>query len=630
MNLLRGGLGRRILGWFAVLSLVPLVVTNTVGYLISVDIIESQTERYLNGLTEDEARHLAGEISRQRRALVSTANAHFGQSPTLRQLTETPTGGNFQSELTRRVENELAILLLDLRPSEKLLLIDEAGRVLVSTGPEESGEAWTVDGVQEWRSGRIVIHHPAVDSGEDVPDAVPHRHGSGTAEHTHADPDSGGFRYSVAAPVQLGPNSDRVFLVGTVNFDELQDFLQIPPHPAGTVHSYLIDTDGMPLLVTHRHGEVNYSQPLPRPVVEAPDGVVVQYDNLENEGVFGTKSGITGTEWSYVSEVSRAGALGQLRSLALYAVSFESAFVLLLLLVSWLVARQITAPVTRLAKAAERLGSGELGVEVAIQREDELGALGRTFNQMSAELKASAERIEELYEQDMQRAGQLATVGEMASGIAHEIKNPIVGTLSGLKLLERELGPDASPRAREIMRQIESQLSKMQLTIRDLLSYARPKEPRLVTARPSQIAGRILPLIETQAHAAGIRIETDFDERDPPILVDPDLMIQALMNLALNAIQAMDEGGLLRITTAQRNNDALISVSDIGPGIEEDRLEGIFRPFVTSKHQGTGLGLTITRSIVERHEGRLEVDSQVGRGTTFSIVLPLNDATDLG
>jgi signal transduction histidine kinase len=164
----------------------------------------------------------------------------------------------------------------------------------------------------------------------------------------------------------------------------------------------------------------------------------------------------------------------------------------------------------------------------------------------------------------------------------------------------------------------------MERAINDLLSYARPKPPRLVLANASALVERMIPLVRPQADTGGVDIVTKTDGDHAQIRVDPELMTQALVNLALNGIQAMEPGGTLEIATARINSEVRIAISDSGRGIPEDRLTEIYRPFFTSKHQGTGLGLAITRGIVERHGGRLEVESTVGVGSTFRITLPID------
>ncbi len=265
----------------------------------------------------------------------------------------------------------------------------------------------------------------------------------------------------------------------------------------------------------------------------------------------------------------------------------------------------------RLVVAAERIRKGDLGVDVEIERGDELGDLGRTFNQMSSELQSSALEIRELHQQEMRRAAQLASVGELASGIAHEIKNPLVGVASGVDLLSKRVGTD--PKSAALLEQIHAQIRRIESAIQDLLSYASPKEPLFTWTDPTQLVAR---------EAAGVRITERHADALPTIRVDPELLTQALVNLALNAIQAMEPGGVLQVSVASVDGSVGFSISDTGKGIEPDEMQRIYRPFYTTKHQGTGLGLAITRAIIERHGGHIMAESKLGEGSTFTLVVP--------
>jgi signal transduction histidine kinase len=597
---LRGGLGRRILRWFLALSLIPLVLTNSVGYVISRGIIQDQTSRYLNALTAGEARHVAAEIARHHEALV----AFVSGNPSLRAQVERLAG---ETSTARRAETAAGLVRFltheqaELLPLSDLVVIDTRGMVIAATEPDLVGREWVVP-----------------------PSLRPHGEGQLFVDRFHdgeAEPHEAWF--GLAAPIRSEDGTPLGMLVGRAGFDRLQEFLRIPPHLAGVVHTYLLDDAGRPLVVSHRHGHVDYDRVLPAAARTASDGAASRYPNYEGNEVIGTAMQVPGTDWRYVSEVSVASAFGQLRRLGLVAITFEAVFVFLLLAVVWLVAGSIIAPLHRLVAAAEHIRGGDLGVEVDVDSADEIGDLGRTFNQMSQELRRSSEQITELHDQELRRAAQLASVGELASGIAHEIKNPLVGLVSGVDLLEQEIVGGGHARAEGVLHELRVQLRRMEGAIRDLLRYARPKPPRLARAKPAMLVDRTIPLVKSQADAAGVSITTTHGDQEALISVDPELMTQALVNLALNGVQAMTAGGTLEIATDRVGPEVHITVADSGCGIPEERLGEIFRPFFTSKHRGTGLGLAISRGIVERHDGRLEVESVPGVGSTFRIVLPV-------
>ena len=429
--------------------------------------------------------------------------------------------------------------------------------------------------------------------------------------------------YRLATPILDAGGVSVGVLAATVGFDRVQTFVSIPGQRTRDVRTYIVDSAGRPLFASHPRAGLEYGTPFPSPALQQPAGSAVEYVNYEGVRVLGSAVPIPERSWSYVAEAPVATAFVQLRRLATLAGVLEGTFALFLVAVVWVVARTMVTPLRRLVTAARRIQAGELGVQVQINREDELGDLGRTFDQMSRELEHSSRQITELHEHEMRRAAQLASVGELASGIAHEIKNPLVGVQSGLDLLERQT--DHPPKAASYFTQMRAQLQRIDAAIQNLLRYARPKEPRLAWTDPRQLVQRVVELVTPQADAVGVRIETRAQTPIRRVRLDPELVTQALVNLVLNGIQAMEPRGVVTIASEISTGEARITVSDTGAGIAEDQLDTVFRPFYTTKHQGTGLGLAISRGIMERHGGTLRADSRVGAGSTFTLAFPLTE-----
>jgi signal transduction histidine kinase len=594
---LRGGLGRRILLWFLVLSLVPLLISNSVGYVVSRRIIENQIERYLRALAEIQASQVATEVERHQLFLDGITSSGRPLFRTIPAAASAVQAGRLTEPSITALGAHLDHELEELRSLTELFVIDTTGTVIVATDANRLGQDWSLRRL--FRRGRVE-HFFEADWDTRQGSVVP--------------------LYRLAVPIRDEGGGVRGVLGGSVGFEALQAFLRHPEHPVIDVHAFIVDHLGLPVFISHPHIPVDYRQPFPSPLVDQPPGSVARYVNYEGVDVVGTSVDVSGVPWLYISEVSVASALGQLRGLALLAAGLESVFALLLVAIVWTVARSIVAPLRRLVVAAERIRKGDLDVAVGIDRGDELGDLGRTFNQMSSDLKSSALEIQELHEKEMRRAAQLASVGELASGIAHEIKNPLVGMASGVDLLSRRVGED--PRSVVLLDQMQSQILRIESAIQDLLSYASPKEPLLAWTDPKHLVGKLVALVRPQADAAGVRVEERHAEALPTIRVDPELLTQALVNLALNAIQAMDPGGVLHISVEVIDGNVGISISDTGKGITPDEMERIYRPFYTTKHQGTGLGLAITRAIVERHGGCIRAESKLGRGSTFTLLIP--------
>ncbi|MGH7162694.1 MAG: two-component system sensor histidine kinase NtrB, partial [Planctomycetota bacterium] len=221
---------------------------------------------------------------------------------------------------------------------------------------------------------------------------------------------------------------------------------------------------------------------------------------------------------------------------------------------------------------------------------------------------------------ELTRKESLAAVGELAAAIAHEIKNPLAGIGGAVQVIGRSFAGD-DPRA-EVVSEIRRQVDRLDETIRDLLAFARPAVPRFGLIDFAEFTGRILRVLgeepELKRHEVEVRIPPGLTVR-----ADPQLLENVLINLLLNAGQAMGErSGRIVLQAGEDATHTRISVLDDGPGIPAPVLPNIFKPFFTTKHRGTGLGLTIVRKLVEGMGGRIEVETAEGRGSAFTAVLP--------
>jgi signal transduction histidine kinase len=282
----------------------------------------------------------------------------------------------------------------------------------------------------------------------------------------------------------------------------------------------------------------------------------------------------------------------------------------------------VQRPMVELQQKIAELGGGDLTASVSFaHRNDEIGDLGRNFNQMVVQLRESREEIERLHQTQMSRAEHFATLGEMATGLAHEIRNPLAGIAGVIEIIGRDL-PTTSP-AREVVKDVRQEIARINHIVTDLLQTARPHPPKVRRSDLNVTVEHAVMLGRQQALAKGIEISLDKDPSLPEIEHDSDQIHQVLLNLLLNALQAIDRHGKVEVKLSRRDSNAAIEVTDTGRGIPAENLPNIFRPFYTTKGNGTGLGLSLARRIVEDHHGRINVTSTVGQGTTFAVILPL-------
>lgn len=246
-------------------------------------------------------------------------------------------------------------------------------------------------------------------------------------------------------------------------------------------------------------------------------------------------------------------------------------------------------------------------------RNEQGGMLGTVFfikdvTQMSA------------MEEQLKRADRLSALGVLAAGIAHEIRNPLTGMKMIVQLLESEFSRDDG--RREPLMIIQKEIDRLEGIIGNLLDFARPTKPKAVDVTVEKVIDDCFLLVKNQLKKQGIRYEKVVSSELPLVTGDPDQLKQVFINIITNAIQALAPGGLLRVMLEHREEALVVAFEDNGSGIPVDKFQDIFNPFMTTKEDGTGLGLSMAQRIVEEHGGKIEVQSTLGEGSTFYVFLP--------
>ena len=237
-------------------------------------------------------------------------------------------------------------------------------------------------------------------------------------------------------------------------------------------------------------------------------------------------------------------------------------------------------------------------------------------------------RLKETREQ-LVHAEKLASLGQLAASIAHEINNPLAGVLTYTKLLAKKISGDTLEKgaALDNLAKMESEVSRCSRIIRNLLDFSRQSEPTLRLVDVNQVIEQVLAMVGHQAQLQKVDVVRELSPSLPKVMADSDKLQQVFTNLTLNAIQAMSGGGRMTLRTSVTNSQVRIDVQDTGCGISKENLSKLFTPFFTTKEKGSGvgLGLAVIRGIIERHKGEIKVQSEVGKGTTFSVYLGVHD-----
>lgn len=288
-------------------------------------------------------------------------------------------------------------------------------------------------------------------------------------------------------------------------------------------------------------------------------------------------------------------------------------------------ARRYTSPIHRLVASVKKVSAGDLSVTFPVESSDEIGELGVSFNEMVEKLREKETLEKRLYE-----AEHLSKVGQLASGIAHEIRNPLNYISLAIDHLKSELLPTSGERRDELetlTEKIKEEVRRVNYMVVNFMNYGRPLKLRVSSVSYPELIAKALPLLQDKLAEQRIEVVTELAPDLPPMQADPELLRNCLFNFITNAAQAMPEGG--RITLGAFYDPATASFrltfADQGEGISAEDAQKIFQPYFTTKEAGIGLGLAITERIIREHGGQILVESELGKGTTFIVVLPMHD-----
>jgi two-component system NtrC family sensor kinase len=306
-------------------------------------------------------------------------------------------------------------------------------------------------------------------------------------------------------------------------------------------------------------------------------------------------------------------------------------------LVAFLTRRWITYPISQLMVGIDRLAKGNLNTRIDVKSGDELSELAKAFNQMAVDLREAQKRIIQEaetkleLERSLRQSEKLAIIGQLASGLAHEIGTPLNIIGGRAELMQRRLDDkEASQKNLDIIVQQTERITKI---IQQLLGFVRKKKPEQKTLKISTLLETTIDFLDHQIQKQEVNVVREIGDHLPPVMGDPDQLQQVFLNLILNAVQSMPKGGILRLSASsewiskeglenRQQPYVVVSVIDTGFGMEKEVVQNVFNPFFTTKDTGTGLGLMVSQGIVQDHEGWIDVESELGKGSTFKVYLP--------
>jgi signal transduction histidine kinase len=409
---------------------------------------------------------------------------------------------------------------------------------------------------------------------------------------------------------------------------------------------YLVDRRGR--FVLHKGAKQLLDQGISKvPYFESPSErttYTAVYRDYRGNEVLGSWKWIPGLQCYLIAEQDAKEAFYQTGLLVKKASIIFVISTLLILGLSYWTIGAVTNPIKALSKAVTSLAGGNFNETLVASRKDEIGTLIEGFNTMAGRLKkaysdlqgkikASNRELEIAYQTLKQRQEQLvrsekmAALGQLSAGIAHEIRTPLTSIKIFIQSLEKEI--DLDENRSEDFRIIKKEIDRINENVTRFLNFARPEEPQFQQVNVNSLLADTLNLLVAKIKSSGISLDASLPEDLPPVEGDPKQLSQVFLNLVLNAVEAMPKGGTLSIGSSFTMNPDIqeeviqIVFQDTGCGISEKDRPYLFDPFFSTKEKGTGLGLSIVYSIVQSHNGWIEVESEPGKGSSFIVSLPV-------
>ena len=535
-----------------------------------------------------------------------------------------------------------------------LVVTNAGGRVLLRpANPSRVGDnraadplLQTVRARREAVAGAAVVHRGELQ--REAPELAARAYGAPEAAGQADTADAGRMMLVAAAPVEDGGRLIGLVYAGVVldGRNDLVDRIkqgvfqdaQYQGKSVGAVTLFrgdmriattVLNADGTRALGTHIGAEIYErvvveGRPWVAPTFAVSDWYLAAYAPLQT--VDSAKIGMLG------AGLLEAPYLDLKRRSTLMFLAITLAGAALTIALSYVISRRFSVPLRTLVAASQRLAHGDLDAKVPTPAVTEFAELAQGFNAMADALRARDEKLREFTRRKIMESERLAVIGQLAAGVAHELNNPLQGIVAYSHLLREKQGGGDGNGANGWVEKIVTQADRCSSIVRGLLDFARPRTPVTKPTSVKALVEGCVALVEDQSLFHNIEVVRQFGADVPEVVVDPSLMQQVFMNLIINAAEAMPDGGQLRVATRMDAVDKMVEVevSDTGHGIAQADMERIFDPFFTTKAvgHGTGLGLAISFGIVKEHRGTISVESEPGKGTTFSVRLPLRDRAE--
>lgn len=359
------------------------------------------------------------------------------------------------------------------------------------------------------------------------------------------------------------------------------------------------------------------------------DGIKESMD-YRNERVLSAYRYIPVLNWGLVAKQDLKEAFAPVEKLKNHVMALIFVCITIVIVLGISFTSRITQPILQLAQGAKAIASGNLDYRIPITSQNEVGLLAGEFNDMAAKLKESYSNLEQKVEEKtsrLLRAERLAAVGELAAEVAHEINNPLGGLRNFASMLENE--PKNASQTQKYATLMLEGIKRVEMIVKRLLTFSRPDTLSMSEGSINSTINSAIEFIEHRIEPGQVTIKKELHEFLPPVFIDADHLSQVFINVMVNALESMPNGGVLTIQTdmcKKHEGCVAVYIIDTGCGIDDENMAKIFEPFFTTKNRGVekglGIGLAISKRIIEYHHGEISVESKAGKGTTFRICIP--------
>jgi signal transduction histidine kinase len=589
----------RVMLLFLLSALVPLSIVGAFSIRTAEELITNMVSNQLENVADDKAALLDRWMSERK----SDLNVVAGSSI-------------LRSMEPERIAPYIQLVMDNYKVYKRFIVLSDDGEAIF-----DSSEKGAIDIQEEW-----------------------YRHSIDGQMYTSAiflDPEAHESVFHVSAPIVDNGGQVKGVTCATVGTQAILSMI-LAVSLGETGECYLVDKEGT--FLAHKDPKRiltdNIAQSESFKKIFGAESLKKIYTDYRNIEVLGASRKVAGEDWYLVVEQDRDEAFYEADRLKRYVYLAIVFSIVGAVILAWLLSFYVANPIRALSEAAENLARGEFeNALVASKRTDEIGMLYGVFGSMAKQLQARQHSLEEkvgLTEAELKktelaaaRSQQLAALGRLAAGVTHEIRTPIASLKLFLESVRAEI--EISPEYEEDFHVAMGQIKRIEATINRFLDFAKPQEPIFSVVDAKDIIEEALLVVRPKANQQETVVSVCIENKLSEIRADRKQLGEALVNLMVNSLEAMTHRGELTVSARPdhyRTADGpmacvFISISDTGPGIEDNNCEKIFDPFFTTKASGTGLGLSIVQTVVRGHGGEITFESVAGRGTTFYLFLPI-------